>query len=366
MKPFFKPLILIAAWLSFQTCTTPVNDKKIKTVRAFYYWKNTEFTLSKEENEVLKDLQIQKLYIKFFEVIPDEKFDAIPVAKSSVHLWSFENGPDQDKIYSAIMRNLEVIPTVFIRNDVLQKTTHEILDTLASNITFLIAKYYDDKIHNNPNNYREIQLDCDWTIKTKDNYFYLINAIRQRAGKTISCTLRFYPYKYRDKMGVPPVDKATLMCYNLIGPFSSQKENSIQNNKELESYLKNSEKYPVHLDIALPVFSWMQVYQNDQFSGIINTPDPVLNAALKPFKPLWFEVQRDLVANNIYLRAGDKIKNEDVTEEQTRQTIHLLKKYIAFDDSTTITLFHLDGPTLKNFTHETLDRFYSDFNNQGK
>lgn len=106
----------------------------------------------------------------------------------------------------------------------------------------------------------EIQIDCDWTLKTKVNYFAFLNALKKISHKTISCTLRLYPFKYPEIMGTPPVDKATLMCYNLTKPLESENKNSILDNNELRSYLKNTEKYPIHLDIALPLFSMM--YQN--------------------------------------------------------------------------------------------------------
>ena len=67
---------------------------------------------------------------------------------------------------------------------------------------------------------QEIQIDCDWTKSTKDKYFYLLKKIKELSKKEISCTLRLYPYKYPEIMGVPPVDKAMLMCYNLIKPLS--------------------------------------------------------------------------------------------------------------------------------------------------
>ena len=162
-------------------------------------------------------------------------------------------------------------------------------------------------------------------------------------------------------MGVPPVDKATLMCYNLINPFENENKNSILDTKELSSYLKNTKKYPKHLDVALPVFSVMQVYQNNQLAGMLNPNKEELVNVLQKIKPLWYEVIKDTELENIYLRKGDKVKLEEVSKPTITETIDLLQKYISFDDTTTVTLFHLDEDNLKKYKNETIGSFYTDF-----
>ncbi|WP_338410833.1 hypothetical protein [uncultured Flavobacterium sp.] len=42
------------------------------------------------------------------------------------------------------------------------------------------------------------------------------------------------------------------MCYNLLNPLVSKKQNSILDVDELSQYLNVTSKYPLHLDIALP------------------------------------------------------------------------------------------------------------------
>ena len=42
-------------------------------------------------------------------------------------------------------------------------------------IVFLIDKYSKERFSNIDNgNFKEIQIDCDWTKSTKDKYFYLL------------------------------------------------------------------------------------------------------------------------------------------------------------------------------------------------
>jgi hypothetical protein len=339
------------------------NGRHPEIIKGFYYWKNTCSELDGGEKSALKDLQVQKLYVKFFEVDKDAFFGSIPIAKTELHIYhhSFPSEDLLDTALSGVISRLEIIPTVFVKNEVLYSATKSSLDSLADNIDFLVCKYYRERF-NNPNaSFSELQIDCDWTIKTKDNYFYLLNAIRRVSGKTLSCTLRLYPYKYPELMGTPPVDKVTLMCYNLLSPLKCEDQNSILDNTELESYLKGVKKYPLHIDIALPVFSWMQAYRGNTFAGMINPGGMDPGPKLAPVKPLWYEVQEDVELGNMYLRAGDRIKWERVTEKEIDRAIALIRENVPLDGETTVTLFHLDTNNLNAYNDEALLRFYSVF-----
>ncbi len=337
-------------------------DGFTKVQRGFYYWKSGNSYLSEGETKILKSIEAQKLYIKFFEVEKDPLFNAKPIAKSELRMWDYGNSyqAKEDSLLSKIMSNLDLIPTIFIKNEVFKNASNGSLDTLADNINFLVNKYYKDKFKfQKP--FQEIQIDCDWTAKTKEHYFYLLRKLKKISAKTISCTLRLYPYKYPAAMGVPPVDKATLMCYNLISSLDNENKNAILDNTEFESYLKNAPKYPLHLDIALPVFSWMLVYQNNSFAGMVNPNEGDLKDAIKQVKPMWYQVEKDVVVGNMYLREGDKIKYEEVTEKSIKEAIELIRKYVTLDENTTITLFHLDIDNLTKYQHETIRSFYAAF-----
>src|ERR1035441_5363378 len=139
-----KFLILFAALINlFISCK---NDKTNKTVaeRSFYYWKSNEYWLSSSELDQLKNLQIQKLYIKFFEVEPDAIFMAKPFAKSKLGIRNYSGRcqTEQDSLLCSIISNLKIIPTIYIKNNVFNNTSNNNLDTLADNIIFLINKYY--------------------------------------------------------------------------------------------------------------------------------------------------------------------------------------------------------------------------------
>jgi hypothetical protein len=345
MKKIVPFLLLLFIVLSCENKVQQIHN-------AFYYWKTDSSPAPyNHEKDILTNQHIKKLYVKFFEVDYSDAMGNYPVSKTAFSLNSYcdENIPTP----------YEVIPTVYIRNVVFQKSNEKELEQLADNVNFLINKYTYEKLDSLK--VSEIQIDCDWTASTKENYFYFLKKLKPISQKKISATLRLYPYKYPDKMGVPPVDKVTLMCYNLINPLTDPSKNSILDLKELKSYLITGKKYPLHLDVALPVYSWMQVYQNNKFTGIlydINTVKPYL----KKIKPLWYEVQKDTVIDyKTYLRVGDKIKDEEITADKIYQAIDLIKKNVKLDKEITVTLFHLDEKQLKNYTNEEINHFYSDF-----
>ncbi|MES2544034.1 MAG: hypothetical protein V4548_04055 [Bacteroidota bacterium] len=330
------------------------NENKIQNVeRAFYYWKSNESELNKVENKIIDTLKIKKMYVKFFEVKFDETMGNIPVSKSNLneYFWRYDEKPKD---------SLKIIPTVFIKNEVFLKSNKEDIDTLASNVKHLVSKYYKEKF-SNYFDYNEIQIDCDWTIKSKDNYFYFLKQLAKVSKKELSCTLRLYPYKYRTKMGVPPVNKVTLMCYNLIQPFADRNKNSILDNDELDSYLSVDKKYPLHLDIALPLFSWGHHYQYDQFKGFVVLDKSFLNAICDKKNEFWYEVKKDTTFDDVYYRIGDKIKYEDVSFSKIDKAINSLKEKCKFDKNTTVTFFHLDSTITKKIKYETLNNFYTSF-----
>lgn len=341
MKPTF--LLLFAALLLL-SCS----QKPEKVERAFYYWKSNSYQIEPAEDSMMKTLKTQKLYLKFFEVQRDGMMGNIPAAKTQVFGY--------DKFLND---SIQVIPTVYITNEVFLKSSKAELDTLSANMKYLLFKHYKENVSlAKP---KEFQMDCDWTPKSRDNYFYFLKQFKKETGITISCTLRLYPYKYPETMGVPPVDKATLMCYNLVNPLESENKNSILDTEELSLYLNKRRDYPLHTDIALPVFSWMQVYQNKRFKGLVYPEGKGLTKILKQVKPMWYEVTKDTMIDDHYLRVGDLVKYEEITEKKLQDAIAVIKDNVAFDDTITVSLFHLDENQLKNYSHEALDRLYTSF-----
>lgn len=336
---YFVVFLLIAV-------TTCACKTKPVVLRSFYFWKSNNYYLLNAEKEYLDTLHIQKLYVKVFEVGNDRVWGNAPVSKTSLRINKWDSV------------NAEIIPVVFLKNEVLHHISKVALDSLADNVNHLCRKILQERFERG---YSEIQIDCDWTQSTKDSYFYFLKKLKILSGKAISVTLRLYPYKYPDKMGIPPADRATLMCYNLVNALENQSKNSILEINELRQYLSKNRKYPIHLDIALPAYSWMLVYQNGQFRGVISQQNENIITKLELVKPLWYEVFRDTVIDEYYLRRGDKIKYETVSPVVLQQAIELIKSSSILDDSVIVSIFHLDEHKLNNFSYETLDSVYTAF-----
>ncbi|MCG9791056.1 hypothetical protein [Flavobacterium algicola] len=348
MKKVFLIGFVLSLILSCKEKSQPV-----KVSPAFYFWKSNS-GLGETESKHLKDLNVHKLYVKLFEVDYNDVQGNFPYEKNKLSSYELRD-----------LDSVKIIPTIFIRNGIFQYNDEKKLDKLADDIVFLIDKYHKDDYGDKEVlfEYDEIQIDCDWTKTTKDKYFYLLKKIKSLSGKKLSCTLRLYPYKYPDIMGVPPVDRAMLMCYNLIKPLSEKGKNSILDIEELKKYLNHKTEYQLPLDVALPVFYWSQLYQNNQFVSLLQLTTKEVQSFAKNVKPLWYEVQNDTTINySTYLKAGDQIKSEEISTTQLQEAIAVIKENVVFDGETTISLFDLKKGTFKQFSNEEISSIYSAFN----
>lgn len=346
MKP--NAFFLFCLSLLLGACSGERETEANPRVRALYFWKNTQAKLSKDEKRLLTELKTQKLYVKFFEVDLEGTIPT-PISKTELKL-NEEDFPQG-----------EIVPVVYVRNEVLKDLKQAQITQLADNLSFLVNKLFTERFTGFGDGFRELQIDCDWTPSTKDTYFALLKAVKQQSRKTLSCTLRLYPYKYRQNMGIPPVDRAMLMCYNLLSPLEYEDRNSILETKELTAYLKDVPAYPLPLDAAVPVFSWIHVYHNRQFSGMLNRTEADISAHARQISPLWYEVTSEMTIDGRLLRPGDRLKCESVSAGTIKNTLSLLRTYLRIDKTTTLSLYHLDGDQLKQYDHETLSGFYSGF-----
>ena len=334
-----KKIFCLLAVLAFAGCTS---HRAERVERAFYFWKS-DSQISRAEDSLIQAAHVGKLYVKFFEVEPDSILGNQPTAKLQLY---YHND------------SINIVPTVFIRNEVFRNADRKSLDVLADNVNFLLHKYARQGRFNG-DSITEYQMDCDWTKSTRDNYFYFLKTLKQISKKKLSCTLRLYPFKYKKEMGVPPVDRVMLMCYSLNNPLDDQSLNSILDTRVLDSYLGG--EYPLPLDIALPTYSWMLVYQNDRFARLLRAEPSDFNQTLKPLRPMWFEATQDIVVDGFYVRRGDRIKYEMVSGKQLADAVARIKKRVRLDDQITVAFFHLDQTQFKLYKSEEINHLYTLF-----
>ncbi len=335
----FSILLLLFTLLS-------CSDGAVHVTTGVYFWENDTPELTKENSAALDSLQVEKLYIKVFEVDRENEKNK-PVAKSSL------------KLTAETLNNREVVPCVFVLNEVMIQSSREELDELADNLVFLVSKYINEKLSDAKIDCSELQIDCDWSEKSQGNYFYFLRKVKEIWKKEVSCTLRLYPYKFNDKMGVPPCDRAMLMCYNLLNPLNNPRKNTILDIDEMSKYLDTEVDYPISLDVALPVYSWIQCYDRERFKGVVYGPVESYAYLMEHDEGLWYHSKSDTVLSTIFIRKGDRIKWERVSQEDLSKAVEIIKEAKVLKNEATLSYFHLSSEELNFYNYETLHSYSS-------
>jgi hypothetical protein len=107
---------------------------------------------------------------------------------------------------------------------------------------------------NDIKNVREIQIDCDYTAKSRKNYYEFLNEIRSQFPQ-LSTTIRLHQLS----MEAPPVDYGVLMIYNTGDPRKFEERNPILDIRDVQPYLRFLNDYPLPLAAAYPVYSWLRI-----------------------------------------------------------------------------------------------------------
>ena len=310
--------------------------------RSFYYWKSV-FKLQPAEAGTLGNLNIETLYIKFFDVVwNDEEKKAEPVA--------------QVKFAQLPSSIVSVTPVVFVTNEALQQLSLSQADSLAPNIIKLLAA-----LAANPSLLlsKEIQIDCDWTATTKEKYFRLLTAFRNNnycKGKIVSATIRLHQLKFVSESGVPPVDKGLLMCYNMGNLRHPETTNSIIEPGEFKKYTKRLSLYPLSLDIALPVFDWWVWFRGEHYKGLIHSDEMKLPG--RGNKKIIF--QNDTLLNRYTFEKGDWLRYENSPVESLNEIANTLRHKLA-NDSINVILYHLDENNLSKYSTHELESIFDSF-----
>ncbi len=319
-------LCYLFIFCSFWSCKP--NDKQTQT--AFYYWRQN-LALSAQEKTVLENCRTQQLYIRLFDIVfnPNSRLPQ-PIADITI--------ADTSGI-----TKMDIIPCVFIVNNVFRHMTPVQTDSLAS-ATVKRIKAHCSKFKP----IKEIQIDCDWTTGTKELYFRFLNQVKTFSGLKISATIRLHQVKYISKSGIPPVDKGVLMCYNMSPPQVFGELNSIFEKRTLESYTRNLSNYPLKLDIALPIYSWGILFHNKEFNGFINNITSAGMAGYSNLKAIGknnYLCTESGTVKNKRVYKGDIIRIEDISNAELNDAkTELLRK----TNSSTVIYFDLSKNNINN------------------
>lgn len=316
---------------------------------SFYYWK-TVYRQDSVENNALKSIAAKRLFVRIMDVDLDETGTmAIPISSIAFK--------------TPLPNTIEAVPVIYLVNEVLKQQSEQQLKILASKI----LSYTEAKVRQGgKENFRELQLDCDWTSSTRNRYFYFLQELKKHTdqkGITLSATLRLHQVKNIHNSGVPPVDKVLLMCYNMGNLRQYGPQNSILDLKEMEIYLKDVLKtYPLTIDVALPLFSWSVIFRDKQYIGISKRLEPYLLADTSLFEqqassPLYV-LKKSLPKAG--LRANDVVRREEVNVPDLLAASDFLSRYLPRENFKLI-FYHLDAPLLNNFRDEDLQEIINRF-----
>lgn len=295
----------------------------------FYYWRSN-YNINDAEKKVVSDLAVENIYVRFFDV--DKKtIEPVPVGVI--------------KNFKSSFLPVNYIPTIFITNRTFVGLSQDNVKELAKNVNNLITEI---ALSSQLDHYSEIQIDCDWTLSTKSNYFLFLEELKSISKKNLSATLRMHQVKFKDREGIPPLDKMVLMCYATENPNEVEEKNSILDLDLAKDYLQNLDKYPIKLDVALPIYSWAIVTNHLGKVKLINSfseddlkGKPIINKGNGIY-----EVTDDFFLEKFYLSKGFKIKVETISESLLENTKSFLDKKLK--DNYRIVYYHLDEKFTQN------------------
>lgn len=212
-------------------------DKRLEQCNSVYYWR-TDLRLDSTERVFLKQYDIKKVYCRYFDVVMGD-YDAEPSPNATI---SFSDSlPD----------GIEIIPTIYITEDCMHKPHKD----LAEKVVMRIRQMNET---NNINNVHEIQIDCDYTSRSRKTYYKFLEEVVKLWKSKVSTTIRLHQLS----MPAPPVDYGALMVYNTGDPRKWQERNPILDYRDVYPYLKHLEQYALPLAVAYPVYQWVRYIDN--------------------------------------------------------------------------------------------------------
>ncbi len=328
----YHRILLIA--LLFSACQ---NDHGIASKISFYHW-GSEWNPNPTELELLQqtsNFSSGRIYLHLFDLkIIDGKVQKV----STVEMQKpFPEG------YCAV-------PVVYIENKVFETPD----DSLSIKVYEVISRMMKQQ------NFcvDELQIDCDWSEKTKDAYFLFLKKLKEITGWKITATIRLHQVKFPDRTGIPPVDRGVLMYYNM-GKITGDNRNSILDNQIGEQYLDEFDKYPLPLDLALPCYHWWIQLRDGVPIELITKwkVEPSENTELfESVNENFYKVKKGGFYAGCYLKEGDILKLEMSEEEELNRAAKTFKKRIhqPFEE---VIFFELDSTHISSFDASLFSSF---------
>jgi hypothetical protein len=317
--------------------------------RAFYYWK-THWVASPEVLSHLKENGIRKLYMRFFDVGWND------VGKSAYPISALE-------FESRVPDGIEIVPVVYLTNNVFLNIPYADVEQLAENMWTKVRKMSSDERLS----LRQVQIDCDWSDDSRRSYFHFADILSRRLkpdGITVSSTIRLHQIKYSGRTGIPPVSRGMLMFYNFGRIEAESERSSIFNADDASRYTSFIERYPLPLDVVLPLFSWSIHSREGEVLGVFEKLTAADLDSFEGFRKLSankYTSTRAFFFRGRYFMAADLVVIEETTPADTLVAARLAKRGAGGKKYSTVALFDLDETYLKKFGSSSIGGVLASF-----
>lgn len=312
-----------------------------KPAISFYYWK-TIFKLSNSEKTILTDNNVSRIYIRYFDISLDQNNQPFPETPIR-----FQQKPF----------NLTVIPVIYIKNQVFLSKNLAVSDLASKIYNFINQINSKNKIQIN-----EIQIDCDWTLKTKDNYLKFIEIFKQVSGKKLSATIRLHQIKYFRQTKIPNVDTGVLMYYNM-GKIAPDSSNSIYEKKIAARYLQSLKNYPLPINVALPIYSWAIHSRENKVLGLKNklaVSEIKKDANFVRISEVFFKTLHNNYKQGTFYKKNDLLKFETISTNDLLEMATDLKQNLK-EVPTEIIFYDLDDININHYEKNIFTQVSSRF-----
>lgn len=213
--------------------------------------------------------------------------------------------------------SIPITPVVFLDNNALKA---DVLDQVYAQIL----------THIPPQQYQHLQMDCDWTEQTRDSYFAFLRRLKADYPQ-LSVTLRLHQVKYADRTGVPPAERAALMYYNMSDIRDPETKNYILDHAVGQTYLQNFDKYPLPLDLALPLYQQTRVLRQGKLVHLANSTE--LNTSkTEKLENNYYRVRQGHYWQEYYLYPEDELRVDTIDLQALQQAVQQLSAVMHPDE----------------------------------
>ena len=228
-----RPLLLLLMLLLLTGCRK--QQPELEVCNAVYYWR-TDLCLDSTERAFLQQHNIKKVYCRYFDVVMKESSSRYEEPMPNATLTFSDTLPG----------GVEMVPTVYITEDCM----HNRHEGLARKLVERIRQMNET---NNISGVKEIQIDCDYTSRSRKIYYEFLKEVSQE-WPIVSTTIRLHQLQ----MPAPPVDYGVLMLYNTGDPRRFMERNPVLDLRDVKPYLRYLADYPLPLSAAYPVYQWVR------------------------------------------------------------------------------------------------------------